>query len=101
MSTLSRTAGAADPPHVVSVELVDAVVEAVVFASGPQARAAVLQRLVGEMCAAVDWLHGQESAPDEAIERELVSVAQLAAAALDHDRRMTDLCEGRAGDDVR
>jgi hypothetical protein len=86
---------------VVPAELLDALVEAVVFSPDPRARSAVIRSLVHEMCAAVRWLHGGDTTFDDAADVELASISQLAAAAQDHHWRMSLLGAGAVGSDTR
>ena len=97
MSTVSVVASSVDSQGVVSAELVDAVVEAVMLSPDPRARSAALCSLVSERCAVVVSLHGDESTLSGAAGVELASVGQLAAAARDHHWRMTFLYAGAAG----
>ena len=101
MSTVSLVASSVDYQGVVSVELADAVVEAVLLSPGPRARSAALYSLVSEMCAAVGSLHGEDPTQHGAVNLELVSVGQLAAAAHDHHWRMTYLHTDAAGNGAR
>ena len=86
---------------VVPAELLDALVEAVVFSPDPQVRSAIICSLVREMCAAVEWLHGGDTTFDAAANVELASIGRLAAAARDHHWRMSLLGAGAVGSDPR
>ena len=98
MTRLSTFASSAEFQVVVPAELLDALVEAVVFSPDPQARAAVIRSLVHEMCAAVVWLHSGDTTVDDAVNVELASISQLAAAAKDHHWRMSSI-DTSAGSD--
>ena len=88
-------------PQVIPAELLDALVEAVVFSPDPPARSAVIRSLVHEMCAAVRWLHGGDATFDDAADIELASISQLAAADQDHHWRMSFLDGGAMGTETR
>lgn len=77
-------------------ELADLLTESVVRPHDPLDRAAVICNLLGEVCAAVEWLHGPELTLDDAAGREVASLRQLIAAGQDHQRRMTTLAVGAA-----
>ena len=64
MTRASTLASSIDSQVVIPAELLDALVEAVVFSPDPQARSAVIRSLVREMCAAVEWLHGGATLDD-------------------------------------
>jgi hypothetical protein len=84
-ATVSRTA---DPHTIVSGELVDALIEAVVLPSDPRARSVVICSLVQEMCASVEWLRGSDIGLGRATEAEVSSIRRLGSAAHDHRMRM-------------
>ena len=96
MTTVSSFASLVEP-QVVPAELLDALVEAVVFSPDPRARSAVICSLVQEMCAAVRWLHGGDTTFDDAADVELASISQVAAAAQNHHWRMSFLGSGTTG----
>jgi hypothetical protein len=100
MTRVSTPASLIDSQVVVPAELLDALVEAVVFSPDPQARSAVIRSLVREMCAAVEWLHGSATLDDVA-DVELASIGRLAAVAQDHHWRMSLLRAGAVGSDTR
>ena len=79
----------AEPTAPVSGEVIDALIEAVVLPPDPQARAVVISSLIGEMCAAVEWLHGSDTTPADRADDERASIRRLAAAAHDHRQRMS------------
>jgi hypothetical protein len=101
MATQSAFASSAEPQPTVPAELLDALVEMVVISPDPQARSAVIRRLVHEMCAGVRWLHGSDITFEDAADVELASISQLAAAAEDHHWRMSFLGAGVVGSDRR
>jgi hypothetical protein len=101
MTTVSPFASSVEPQDVVPAEVLDALVEAVVFAPDPRARSAVIRSLVHEMCGAVRWLHSGDSTFNDAADVELASLSQLAAAAHDHHRRMSLLSAGAVGSYTR
>lgn len=70
-------------------ELLDAVVEAVIRARGPAARAAVICELVQEMCGTLEWLHDGDPELDGSAVDELTSVRRLSRDARDHHRQMS------------
>jgi hypothetical protein len=87
-STVNRSAAASAQVH---GELIDLLIESVVLPQDPVARAAVVCDLLGEMCAAVEWLHGPELTIDGAADGEVASLRQLLAAGRDHHQRMRTL----------
>jgi hypothetical protein len=89
MATESVAGSSAGSQVVVPAELLDALVEVVVVSPDPSARSAVIRRLVHELCATVQWLHGSDITFDDAADIELASISQLAAAAQDHHWRMS------------
>jgi hypothetical protein len=70
-------------------EMLDSLIEVVMHARGPAARAAVISELVQEMCATVEWLHDSGPGLDDPDADELISTMQLSRAAQDHQRRMS------------
>jgi hypothetical protein len=70
-------------------ELLDALMEVIVRARGPAARAVVVAELVQEMCATVEWLHHYGTELDDAQADELSGIARLAEAAQEHRRKMS------------
>lgn len=84
---------------VISGELLDALVEAVVLPPTPRARSAVICALVEEMCSTVEFLADSETGLGRATEDEVTSIRSLARAARDHRRRMTG--PGRLTDRAR
>lgn len=87
-STLNPSTGAG---ALIRGELSDLLVESVVLPQNPIDRAAMIGNILGEMCAAIEWLHGTEQTLDDAAGRELASLRQLIAAGHDHQRRMKSL----------
>ena len=79
----SATASASIP------ELVDLLTASLLRPPDFLDRAAAIVNLLGELCAAVEWLHGPELTVDDAAGREVASLRQLVAAGQDHQRRMT------------
>lgn len=96
MTEISTVNGSATANALIPGELADLLDESVVLTQGPLDRAAVICDLLGELCAAVEWLHGPEPAPNDAAGREVASLRQLIAASQDHQRRMTTLAVGPA-----
>ena len=88
MTAFSTIRGSSSVSALVPGELIDSLIESVVLPHNPLARAIVICDLLREMCAAVEWLQGTETTPDDAVGRELASLRQLVAAAQDHQRRM-------------
>ena len=78
-------------------ELIDSLIEAVVLPTDPLARSAVISELLHELFAAVDWLHGTATLPDDSVAEETASLRQLVVAAQDHERRMRALCSDALG----
>lgn len=74
---------------IVRGELLDAIIEVIVQARGPAARAAVISELVQEMWATVEWLHDTDAERDDSEPDELVSIMRLPVAARDHQRQMS------------
>jgi hypothetical protein len=70
-------------------ELLDALMEVIVRARGPVARAVVVADLVQEMCATVEWLHHYGTDLDDAQPDELSGIARLAEVAQEHRRKMS------------
>lgn len=70
-------------------ELLDALIEVVLHARGPAARATVISELVQEMCAVVQWLHDSGLVADDPRADELASITRLSRAAQDHQRQMS------------
>ena len=101
MTRASTFASSVESQVVLPAELLDALVEAVVFSPDPRTRAAVIRSLVHEMCAAVQWLHSGDTTFGDAAEVELASIRQLAAAAQDHYWRMSFLRAGAVRSDTR
>jgi hypothetical protein len=99
--TESASGGSAESQIVVSAELLDALVELVVISPDAPVRSAVICRLVHEICAAVRWLHGDDVTLDAAADVEVASISQLAAAAQDHQWRMSFLGTDAAGSETR
>ena len=88
MTALSTINGSASAGALISGELIDSLIESVVLPHNPLVRAVLICDLLREMCAAVEWLHGIETTPDDAVGQEVASLLQLVAAAQDHQRRM-------------
>jgi hypothetical protein len=101
ITTESAFASSVESQVVVPAELLDLLVEAVVISPDASARSAVICSLVREMCAAVRWLHGTDITFDDAADVELASISRLAAAAQDHQWRMSFLGAGVVGSDTR
>jgi hypothetical protein len=87
-----------DSDGVVSGELVDLLLEAVVLPPDAKVRAAVVTRVAQEMCAAVVWLHGTSgTGEDAAVDRELTSLGRVVVAAQEHQQRMRASDSGEDG----
>ena len=69
--------------------LLDALMEVVVKARGPAARAALIADLVQEMCATVEWLHRYGPELDDARADELIGTTRLSEVAQEHRQRMS------------
>jgi hypothetical protein len=80
-----------------SGELIDSLIEAVVLPADALARSAVICDLLNELCDAVDWLHGSATLPDDSMDEERASLRQLVVAAQDHQLRMRALRIGAPG----
>jgi hypothetical protein len=78
-------------------EFVDSLIEAVVLASGPLARSAVICELLKELCDAVEWLHAAETLPDDSADQETASLHELLVATHGHQFRMSALCTDAEG----
>ena len=91
MTRISTVNGSASAGALISGELVDLLVESVVLPTGSVNRAAVIGNILGELCAAIEWLHGTELTLDAAAGLELASLRQLMDAGDDHQRRMKSL----------
>lgn len=87
MTSISPINGSSRPSTPASGELIDSLIESVVFPHGPLVRAAAICDLLGNVSDAVEWLHDTETALD-APSAEATSLRQLMAAAQDHQRRM-------------
>jgi hypothetical protein len=72
-------------------DLIDLLIEAVVLPTDPVARSAVICELLNEVCDAVDWLHGAAAVLDDSVAQETASLRQLVVAAQDHRQRMRAL----------
>ena len=88
MTAVSTSNRFADSDSLLSGELIDSLIEAVVLPPDALARAARVCNLVDELCAALEWLHGSETILSDTAGIELSSLRQLVAAAQDHQRRM-------------
>ena len=88
MTAVSTINGSSSVSALVPGELIDSLIESVVLPHKTLARAVVIGNILGELYAAVEWLQGTETTPDDAVGRELASLRQLVAAAQDHQRRM-------------
>ena len=88
MTAVSTSIRFADSDSLLSGELIDSLIEAVVLPPDALARAARVCNLVDELCAALEWLHGSETTPSDAAGIELSSLRQLVVAAQDHQVRM-------------
>ena len=89
MSSVSLNASSVDAPRVLSGQLVDAVVEAVLRLPDAHARSAAMSSLVGEVCAAVFRRYQDNPSRPATAEVELASARQVAAAAQSHAWRMS------------
>jgi hypothetical protein len=78
-----------DTSHVVRGEVMDELIEALVLAAGPAARAGVIAHLVQELCVTVECWSGNDAAPAEGRTDELTSLLRVREAAQDHQRRMS------------
>ena len=67
----------------------DAVVEAVVAAPDPGARAAVIAAIIHDLCAAVEWVHGDTPAATTCAAAELEGIRRLSWCADSHRVRMS------------
>lgn len=83
----------------ISGELLDALIEAVVFPPNPQARSGLICSLVQEICATVEWRHEGDAPLDRASHEELAGIRRLVDAAHEHHRRMAAF--GSGDDDER
>lgn len=88
MTAVTTSIRVADSETLLSGELIDSLIEAVVLPPDALARAARVCTLVDELCAAVEWLHSSETTLSDAAGIELSSLRQLVVAAHDHQRRM-------------
>jgi hypothetical protein len=88
MTALSTINGSASAGALVPGELIDSLIESVVLPHNSLARSAAICDLLREMYAAVEWLHGTEKTPDDAVCQEVASLRQLVAAGQDHQTRM-------------
>jgi hypothetical protein len=88
MTAISTSSRLADSHSLLPGELIDSLIEAVVLAPDAQARAVRVCNLVDELCAAMKWLHGNETTLSDAAGIELRSLRQLVVAAQDHQQRM-------------
>lgn len=88
MTAVSTPNRFADSDSLLSGELIDSLIEAVVLPPDALARAARVCNVVDELCAAVEWLHGSETTLSDAAGIELFSIRQLVVAAHDHQLRM-------------
>ena len=77
MTAVSTSNRFADSDSLLSGELIDSLIEAVVLPPDALARAVRVCNLVDELCAAVDWLHGSETTLSDAAGIELSSLRQL------------------------
>ena len=89
MTTGSINPAPVDSSGIIRGALLDAVIEVVVHARGPAARAAVISELVEEMCATVEWLHDTGTELDDSQADELTSITRLTRAAHDHQLQMS------------
>jgi hypothetical protein len=80
-----------------SGELIDLLIEAVVLPADALARCEVICDLLNELCDAVDWLHESAPLPDDSFAEETASLRQLVVAAQDHQLRMRALCMDALG----
>lgn len=86
-----------DPDGIVRGDLLDALVEVVIHARGPAARAEVISELVQEICATVEWLHHNGTQLDDSPADELMGITRLSEAAHDHQRHMRALARQPKG----
>ena len=97
MTRLSTINGSASVGALISGELVDLLIESVVLPRNPVDRAAVISNILGELYAAIEWLHGTELTLSDSASAELASVRQLVAAGQEHQQRMkTSAASGAA-----
>ena len=88
MTAVTTSIRVPDSDSLLSGELIDSLIEAVVLPPDALVRAARVCTLVDELCAALEWLHGSETTLSCTAGIELSSLRQLVAAAQDHQRRM-------------
>ena len=89
MSTLSRAVPSAPTRGQALNKVLDLLPEMVVLTTDPADRAELISGLLGELCAAIEWLHQPEVATcHEAYSREVASLRRLMAGAYAHQRRM-------------
>ena len=88
MTAISTSSRFAVSDSLLPGELIDSLIEAVVLAPDALARAVRVCNLVDELCAAVEWLHGNETTLSDAAGIELCCLRQLVVAAQDHQLRM-------------
>ena len=96
MTEISTVNGSATANALIPGELADLLIESMLRPHDPPDRAAVICNLLGELCAAVEWLHGPEYTLDDTAVREVASLRQLLAAGQDHRRRMSTPAVGPA-----
>ena len=87
-------------PEILTCDLIDALMEAVVLPLDAPARSVAIRSLMEEITTALEWLAGHDTPGDDATPAELVSLRELTAAAQDHERRMMALA-GPAATRVR
>ena len=81
-------------------ELLDALIEAVVFAPDPRARSAVVCSLLQEIGTTVEWRQ-EDDVDDPWDQAELSSIRLLVKAAHDHHLRMSGVQSDCIGADPR
>jgi hypothetical protein len=97
--TALHTVPRVDTRHrAISGELLDALIEAVVFPPHPRARSGLICSVMQEICAAVAWRQ-EGDALDQAAHEELAGIQRLVDAAHDHHRRMAAF--GLKHEDIR
>lgn len=97
MTATSLSNSVSDSRLTLPGKLIDLLIEAVVLPTDALGRSALLCDLLNELCEAVDWIHSSATLPDDSTSEESASLRQLAAAAQDHQLRMTALGADASG----
>ena len=88
MTAVTTSISVPDSDSLLSGELIDLLIEAVVLPPDALVRAERVCNLVDELCAALEWMHGSETTLSDTAGIELSSLRQLVTAAQDHQRRI-------------